>query len=418
MGQFSTPIDNAVEDPIKMTYWEPFDSASNDSMLRVRIPYFPLYSELRDLLRVWRGRPRDQVTGLRATIIGLQGTRTSSVDWTDPAAWIPARLTGSARELARAIWEESNGMVNPRHTYGHWLLAQRYGLLQVDGEGLLELTKAGRNFIEEPGGEVEVKIDEIEGLIKLLYIVSNSGPARAGGLVEEWRDYLTRRSAIRSESMAKDTMRRRLNNLLVRGLIQREGIVYSVTPNGLTYAHDVGDEDSTAGRHHNQVWALVRQLKHNVRESLRELLHNMDPFAFEHLIKQLLEEMDYQNVMVTARSGDGGIDVVADIELGITSVREVVQAKRHRRTIQRKDLDALRGSLYRFNAVRGTIVTTSRFATGTQEAAFADGVAPITLVDGDKLVDLLIEHGIGVKKRTIELLDLDAGAITAIEEES
>ncbi len=133
----------------------------------------------------------------------------------------------------------------------------------------------------------------------------------------------------------------------------------------------------------------------------------MDPFAFEHLVKRLLEEMDYQNVEVTSPSGDGGVDVVADIELGITSVREVVQVKRHRRAIQRKDLDALRGSLYRFNAVRGTIIATSRFSKGTIDAAFATGAAPITLIDGDKLIDLLIEHGIGVRKRTVELLEVD-----------
>ena len=144
----------------------------------------------------------------------------------------------------------------------------------------------------------------------------------------------------------------------------------------------------------------------------------MDPFAFEHLVKRLLEEMGYQNVEVTARSNDGGVDVVGDIEVGITSVREVVQAKRHRRAVQRKDLDALRGSLYRFNAVRGTIVTTSKFAKGTQEAAFATGAAPITLVDGDKLVDLLIEHGIGVRRRTVEMLEVDTAAIATIDVDS
>ena len=58
------------------------------------------------------------------------------------------------------------------------------------------------------------------------------------------------------------------------------------------------------------------------------------------------KEMDYQNVEVVGQSGDRGVDVVADIQLGVTSVREVVQAKRHKGTIQRKELDALRGSLY------------------------------------------------------------------------
>ena len=106
---------------------------------------------------------------------------------------------------------------------------------------------------------------------------------------------------------------------------------------------------------------------------------------------------------------------MAKIELGITSVREVVQAKRHRRAVQRKDLDALRGCLHRFGAVRGTIIATSKFSKGTREAAFEPGAAPITLIDGEKLVDLLIEHGIGVRRKTVELLELDSDAFSEIE---
>lgn len=49
--------------------------------------------------------------------------------------------------------------------------------------------------------------------------------------------------------------------------------------------------------------------------------------------------------------------------------------------------------------------------------SFEPGIAPITLIDGDKLLDLLIEHGIGVRKRTVELLDLDAAALVAVEQD-
>ena len=94
---------------------------------------------------------------------------------------------------------------------------------------------------------------------------------------------------------------------------------------------------------------------------------------------------------VVAQSGDGGVDVIAEIEFGVTLVREVVQAKRYKGTVQRNDLDALRGLLYRFDALRGTMVTTSRFTKGTMGASFAQGAPPITLIDGDKLVDPLIE---------------------------
>ena len=61
-----------------------YDETTDEENLRVRVPLFPVYSELRHLLRVWPGRPREQVTGLRSTIIELRGTPKATVDWTDP----------------------------------------------------------------------------------------------------------------------------------------------------------------------------------------------------------------------------------------------------------------------------------------------------------------------------------------------
>ena len=242
-----------------------------------------------------------------------------------------------------------------------------------------------------------------EGLVELLTIVADSGPAQVRGFEEAWTEFLERHSRFRAPSSVRDTLRRRLNNLPDRGLIERERAKYTVTDDGLSYLESATPEPGPR----QKIQKLAKEQKAAVRESLREYLLQMDPKGFEELVGRLLEEMNYQNVGVVGQSGDGGVDVVAEIQLGVTSVREVVQAKRHKRTIQRKDLDALRGSLYRFNAVRGTIVATSRFAKGGVEAAFAQGAAPITLIDGDRLIDLLIEHGIGVRTRAIEVLAFD-----------
>jgi restriction system protein len=388
------------------------DVLLDDENRRVRIPLFPTYTEVRHLLKVWPGKPRKQVTGLRATINELRGTPQNTVNWTDPDAWIPERLSGDDRDLAYAMWTLSGKSVNPRHAHGHWLLVQKYGLLEDGDDGNLVLTPLGRDFLKYEQGETEAYLDEQEGLAKLLAMVADNGPVRAGGLIEEWTDYLTRHSAFGSPSTFRDTLRRRLSNLMDRGLIARQATMYSVTDSGLAYLQRVGAEEALGGNEQQELWTLAKKQEASVRESLKELLLDMDAFIFEHLVKRLLEEMDYQNVEVTSRSGDGGVDVVAEIELGITSVREVVQAKRHRRAIQRKDLDALRGSLYRFNAVRGTIIATSRFSRGTKEAAFAEGAAPITLIDADKLIDLLIEHGIGVRKRSLDILAVDPEAFS------
>lgn len=43
---------------------------------------------------------------------------------------------------------------------------------------------------------------------------------------------------------------------------------------------------------------------------------------------------------------------------------------------------------------------------------------PITLIDGQKLLDLLMDHQIGVVKRTVEYYDFDGTKLQQFESES
>ena len=376
---------------------------------RVRVPWFPTYREVRALLGVWPGHSRTDITKLHSEIMQLTGEPDDPVDWSDPDVWIPKRLSGDHQKLAHAIWTRSDKTANPRYTAGSWSLVRHYALLEEHSDATLQLTDRGRDFLKHRLGEAESLLDMQEGLVELLTIVADSGPAHVRGFEDAWTEYLKRHSRFRAPVSVRDTLRRRLNNLLDRGLIERERARYTVTDDGLSYLESVVPELGPR----QKIQKLAKQQKAAVRESLREHLLQMDPKGFEELVGRLLEEMNYQNVEVTGKSGDRGVDVVADIQLGITSVREVVQAKRHKRTIQRKDLDALRGSLYHFNAIRGTIVATSRFAKGAVKAAFAPGQPPITLIDGDTFMDLLIEHGIGVRTRAIEVLTFDPEGLSS-----
>ncbi|MCC7449151.1 MAG: restriction endonuclease [Anaerolineae bacterium] len=194
-----------------------------------------------------------------------------------------------------------------------------------------------------------------------------------------------------------------------RKLVQRNGNVYQITPPGLAYIDQVRSHIKPSGNDiASQSLAEVRHLltkqDQEVRQQIKTALQKIDPYNFEYLIKHLLEAMGYENVEVTSKSGDGGVDVVADIEVGITSVREVVQVKRHQGNIQRPILDMLRGSLHRFNANRGTIITVGKFSKGAQDAAFEQGVAPITLIDGERLIQLLIDNEIGAVYEEIKVL--------------
>jgi restriction system protein len=391
---------------------------------KVRIPLFPLYREVRLLLPILDGHPRAGLMGFLNQIAALRGTPQEPQDWTAPDEWIPERLSGDERELAQAIWKGSKHQVNPRHIPGHWYLAKGYALLEEDDTGILRLTEAGLDFLQNPSGETVRMLDRREGMVKLLSIVAERGPGKRGDLLPEWSRYLQAISNFNSDSTFTDTLRRRLLDLVDRKLITRSSITYQITRAGLDYLEEVGVEPVTLGLvpetpappdEVHQLYELASQQRQAVRDQLKRLLLEMDPYRFEDLVRRLLEEMGYENVETTSASNDKGVDVVADIEVGITAVREVVQVKRHRANIQRPVLDALRGSLHRFGAVRGTILSVGGFSKGTLEAAFERGAAPITLIDGAKLIELLIEHRLGVRKKVIEILEVDATSLLSEE---
>jgi len=73
----------------------------------------------------------------------------------------------------------------------------------------------------------------------------------------------------------------------------------------------------------------------------------------------------------------------------------------------------MEGSSTSLGAARGTI--TSRYSKSTRVAAFESGAVPIRLIDGEKLIDPLIEHGIGVRGKSLELLESDGRAFAGVE---
>ena len=107
-----------------------------DSAKKVRIPLFPLYSEVRYLLPVFVGVKKSDVTHMIASIFDKTCTPQEPVEWTDPDEWIPTRLEGEDRLLAQKIWEGSRKQVNPRHIYGAYLYINSYKLLDHAGDGV------------------------------------------------------------------------------------------------------------------------------------------------------------------------------------------------------------------------------------------------------------------------------------------
>ncbi len=154
---------------------------------------------------------------------------------------------------------------------------------------------------------------------------------------------------------------------------------------------------------------IIDNQNQSVRELLRTKLQSMEPSQFEILVSELLGKLGYEAIKVTGRSGDRGIDIAATLTMGgITSVKTVVQVKRNKtgNNVAGAVIAQLRGSAEVDQ--RGLVITTSDFTKEGIIEASASNKMPVALVNGDKLLDLLLFHEIGVKKELMPVYALDA----------
>lgn len=115
---------------------------------------------------------------------------------------------------------------------------------------------------------------------------------------------------------------------------------------------------------------------------------NIDPIQLEHVVGSIFRDLGYE-VLVTSRSGDGGIDVLV---LESANARPIgVQVKRYRGTIEANQIREFTGALHNQGLPAGIFVATSSYRPGAKrEAAFAAlrGI-PIELWDAKQLYDRL-----------------------------
>lgn len=135
------------------------------------------------------------------------------------------------------------------------------------------------------------------------------------------------------------------------------------------------------------------------KESLSEVLSNMNPYAFEILAQRLLRECGFTDVRVTKKSSDGGIDGTGKLQInGIFSFNVAFQCKRYKGLVGAPEVRDFRGSLDN-NIEKGVLITTSSFSKAARDEASAPGKKQIDLMDGSDFMDKLAEYNIGLTPR-------------------
>lgn len=140
----------------------------------------------------------------------------------------------------------------------------------------------------------------------------------------------------------------------------------------------------------------------------------LDDKEFEILVGHLLTALGFEGSEITGKSGDGGVDATGELNVAnLAKVKVFVQAKRYKTgtKVSASVVRQLRQAIP-FGG-QGAFITTGGFQAAAADVAIQDGFPRIGLVNGNQLVDLLVEHWDDVPTEFRERLGLKPGLVLA-----
>jgi restriction system protein len=162
-----------------------------------------------------------------------------------------------------------------------------------------------------------------------------------------------------------------------------------------------------------RIESAFSELNSTLVTELLARLATIDPFRFEQVVLDLLVKMGYggsfkEAAAVTQKTGDEGIDgVINQDRLGLDVI--YIQAKRWKSNVGRQEIQNFVGALAGKKASKGVFITTSSFNGNATD--YAAGLhQKVILIDGRRLAELMIEHGIGVAEEhaySVKKIDSD-----------
>lgn len=145
----------------------------------------------------------------------------------------------------------------------------------------------------------------------------------------------------------------------------------------------------------------------DVKVKLQSAIANMSPKKFEQFSRALLTKMGVhftdKGVQI---SNDGGIDGYGyhTDDDDFRTTRVVIQCKRYNSgAVSEPEINQFLGAMNKFQADYGVFITNSRFTNAARIAA-REGT-PITLIDGNDLIRLIIRYELFITPVTTYVLD-------------
>ena len=148
-------------------------------------------------------------------------------------------------------------------------------------------------------------------------------------------------------------------------------------------------------------------IQNRLQDELLQEVIQLTPDQFERMVVELVVAMGYGGTAedaarVVGKTGDEGIDgIIKADRLGFDRI--YIQAKKWDpdRTIGRPEIQGFLGALVGKGASKGLFIATCGYSKGAYEFVEKNIAQRISLVDGNQLTALMIEHNIGVSTQSV-----------------
>ena len=143
---------------------------------------------------------------------------------------------------------------------------------------------------------------------------------------------------------------------------------------------------------------------------LLDMIKQFTPKKFESFSRKLLSKMgiSFDNEKGVMMSNDHGIDGYGIFESDeFRTNKVVIQCKRYTEGhIGEPEIDKFRGVISKFSADYGIFITTTYFSENAKKTA-NQANPTITLIDGQRLINLILKYGLGVKEIPVPYYSVD-----------
>jgi len=254
-------------------------------------------------------------------------------------------------------------------------------------EVLKELGGSGR-----PSEVTDLVIERLQIPDKIVEETIKSGPSRVRNQIAWARMYLVKNGFLDSSVRGVWSLSEKgLKSNLTAEEVQH--LFYQRKKSRSKKKTNKSDKDNNSKNDEQEIIEYV-----DYQTELLNTLQGLPPDGFERLCQRLLRESGFEQVKVTGKSGDGGIDGTGILQVNpFVSFDILFQCKRYKGSVSSPQIRDFRGAMLG-RADKGIIITTGNFTADAKTEA-RRVPPPIELVDGEKLVQMFENLELGLKPK-------------------